>query len=135
MPLDASEKSRIRAHLGYPQVTAAASIHLGIPAQSQLGFVLEQAMNLLMEDVLDRVRRILRVLDEIEDKMIDAQDRLAASALEELKLRDGEPDLLEKEFARWGFRLAGILGVPPYQYSPKYQGFMGQGAGNVSVKH
>ncbi|KKK54507.1 hypothetical protein LCGC14_3083990, partial [marine sediment metagenome] len=45
MPLTEAEKERVRYHLGYLQVSAAASIQLGIPRPLQTVFLLEQGLN------------------------------------------------------------------------------------------
>ena len=43
--------------------------------------------------------------------------------------------MLEKEYARWGGRLADVFGVPFYPYSNRYKYNMGTVAGNVPVRH
>jgi DUF1009 family protein len=91
-------------------------------------------MSYLIEDAVDRVRRVLKIMDDLELKLIDSQDRLAAIQLDSLKLRENEPDQLEKEYARWGFRLADILGVPVYPYSTRYRVAMGVRSGSIPVR-
>lgn len=135
MPLDDAEKERCRYHLGYPEVQAAASIQFGIPRPIQTAFLLESAMVLLIEQSVDRVRRILKVMDDIEMKLIEAQDRLAAIQLSDLHLRDNEPDQLEHEYVRWGFRLADLVGCPIYAYSTRYRGFITSGVSSIPVRH
>lgn len=134
MPLDAAEKDRVRYHLGYPSVQAAASIQYGIPRPIQTAFLVESAMNLLIEEALPRVRSLLKVMDDIETKLIDAQDRLAAIQLSDLKLREDEPSQLEKEYVRWGMRLADVVGAPIYAYSTRYRSALGSGAGSIPVR-
>jgi hypothetical protein len=134
MPLDAREKERARYHLGYLAVQPAASIQFGIPRPIQTMFLVETALNNVIEEAVDRVRRILKILDDTEARMVEAQDRLAAIALDTLKLRENEPDLLEREYCRWAFRLADILGVPTYYYSTKFRSFSGVKAGSIPVR-
>jgi hypothetical protein len=134
--LDASERERCRYHLGYLNVQMAGSIQFGLPRPVQTLFIVEEAMTQLIADGVNRVRRLLKVLDDIECRLISAQDRLAASALGELKIeRQGmqEPDLLEKEYYRWGGRLADQLGVPFYAYSNRYKN-QGGTAGIIPVR-
>lgn len=130
MPFTVAEKERIRYHLGYMNVGSAASITYGLPKPSQMLFAVDLAMNLILPEGEDRVRRILGVLDCVEDKLIGAEDRLAATQLGDLKLRDQEPDLLEKEYKRWASRLADILGVPLYAYATRFRNVR---AGNISM--
>ncbi len=135
MALDDSEKERTRYHLGFMEVSQASSIQLGIPRALPTMFLLEQAFGLLLANAEFRVRQILRIMDGIEQRLIDAQDRLAAIQVDEIKLREDEPDKLEKEYCRWGYRLAGIFGVPVYIYAERYRSQQGMGAGNVTVRH
>jgi hypothetical protein len=115
-------------------VQPAASIQFGLPRPIQTIFLVETAMNNILQVAEDRVRRIVAVMDGIEEQLIDAQPRLAATQLDELHLREDEPDKLEKEYVRWGCRLADVLGVPIYPYSQRYRNNMGTVAGNVSVR-
>jgi len=133
MPLNDQEKERARYHLGYLNVQSAASIQLGIPRPLQTMFLLETALNNVMETAIPRVRSILSVMDGIECKLCEAQDRLAAKVLDGITLRDSEPDQLEREYVRWGWRLADLLGVPIYAYSTRYRN-AGPSAGSIPVR-
>jgi hypothetical protein len=126
VPLSDAEKQRARYCLGYPALSTAASLQFGQPALTQTNFLVESALNRLLESSLDQVRSILNVLDGIESKLIDAQDRLAATQLEDLHLREDETDKLEREYQRWGYRLSDILSCPVYPFSRRYSG--GNGA-------
>lgn len=134
MPLSDGEKQRIRYHLGYPSLGTAASIQLGVPALSQTNFLVESALGRLLEEALPQVRAIVSTMDGIENKLIEAQDRLAATKLADLSLRENEPDMLETEYRRWGYRLADIVGSPVYPYSRRYQGG-GSTITNMSVSN
>jgi len=122
MALTDEEKARVRYHLGYPSVSTAASIQYGMPALTQTNFLVENVLGKLLESILPRVRGILVTLDGIEDKLVAAQDRLAATKLEELTLREDETDKLEGEYRRWGHRLADICGCPIYPFAMRYKG-------------
>lgn len=134
MPLTDGEKQRIRYHLGYPALTDAASVAFGVPTMNQTNFLVESALTRLLEPSLEQVRKIVNVMDGVESKLIDAQERLAATKLEELTLRENEPDMLEAEYRRWGYRLADIVGAPIYPFSLRYKaGGGGGGAGMIPV--
>lgn len=122
MALSDDEKARARYHLGYPALSTAASLQFSVPALTQTNFLVENALTRLLESSLGRVRSILLTMDNIEAKLIDAQDRLAATQLEQLTLRQDETERLEDEYRRWGYRLADICGCPVYPYSKRYQG-------------
>lgn len=124
--LTESEKERVRYHLGYMNVAAAASIQLGIPRPVETLFLVESALNLLIPQSVPRVRSILCTLDSIEEKLIDSQDRLAAESLGSIKLRTtaeglSEPDALEREYERWANRLANVMGVPLYAGAQRFR--------------
>lgn len=132
--LSEEEKERARYHLGYLNTQQAASIQLGIPTPLQTLFLVDKAFNIVIPAAVPRLRRILRVMDDIEDQLIESQVRLSAKRLDGIELRDNEPDMLEKEYVRWGWRLADMLGVPIYPYSERYKRWGGGvKAGNLSV--
>lgn len=130
-----SEKERIRYHLGYLGVSTAASVQFGIPRPLQTLFLVETSMTNILPAAIPRVQRVLAVMDGIEEKLVDAQDRLAAIQLDSLKLREDETEKLENEYVRWGCRLADILGCPIYPYATRYKGRLGGvSAGSIPVK-
>jgi hypothetical protein len=123
--------------LGFPALTDAASVAFGVPMMNQTNFLVESAVNRLLEESLPQVRQIMLVMDTVEQKLFAAvdQDHLVATQLEDLHLREDETDKLEGEYRRWGYRLADIMGCPVYPFSPRYKP---SGAGfvtNVSVSH
>jgi hypothetical protein len=134
VPLDDREKERIRYHLGYLNVGSAASLQFGLPRPIQTLFIVEEAMIQLLEVGLPRVRRILNILDGIEERLVSAQRRLAAEKLGELTIRYQEPDLLEHEYWRWSSRLANILWVPLYAYADRFRG-QGPTTGVIPVRN
>ena len=133
MALTVEEKQRVRYHLGYPSVQPAASITFGVPRPIQTAFLVESALNLLLPEAVDDVRRIVGIMDGVECRLQESQDRLAAKKIDALELRDDEPSQLEAEYRRWGYRLADTLGVPVYAYSTKYRQAGSSYAGSIPV--
>lgn len=133
MALTSEEKQRVRYHLGYPSVQPAAGLSFGTPRPIQTLFLVESAMNLILPEAENEVRRIVGVMDGVECRLVDAQDRLAAKQIDQLTLRENEPGQLELEYQRWGFRLADTLGVPVYAYSTKYRREGKSFAGSIPV--
>ena len=131
------EKERIRYHLGYLETSLAPSIQFGIPRPLQTLFLVEDAIQLLINPfAIERVRRVLFELDQIEQQISCVRVQLMAEQLGDIKLRSAEPgrtvtDLLEGEYTRWAKRLADILGVPLYWYSSRFKGR--GGAGSIPV--
>lgn len=133
--LSAAERERVRYHLGYQNVEPAASISLGFPRATQASFLVEAAMDRLVDSTVGRVSQIVALLDRIEGQMAEALCRLTAQQLGELKLRNSneeptEQDLLAREYRRWAERLADNLGVPLNAYSER---FRDDGGGMVNV--
>jgi hypothetical protein len=127
MALTAEEREAVRYHLGYPEISAATVLQGGIPTPVTPYFMLESALDHLVTGGEDRVRNILRVLVGIEQKLVDAQDYLAAASIESITLRGAEPgrthtDLLEREATRWATRLANVLAVPLYPGANRFGG-------------
>jgi hypothetical protein len=133
MALTDEEKARAKYHLGYLGAAPAASITFGMARPIQTLFLVETALSNLLPAFDDKVRQILGVMDGVECRLVEAQDRLAAKRIDNLELRDDEPTQLEAEYRRWGYRLADLLGCPVYAYSTKYRTAGKTTAGNVSV--
>ncbi len=135
MAFSDEDKQRIRNHLGYPSVAPAPSIVYGMPALSQTNFLVERAMELVLDVAQDRVRKLLDVLDNIECRMIDGQQYLIATQLDSLTLRADQLDKLEAEYCRWAARLADMLCAPLYPGAVKFRSlFMQGGAGSIPVR-
>jgi hypothetical protein len=137
--LTESERQRIRYHLGYLNVAPAASISYGMARPIQTLFIVDTALDNLLEESTDQCRRIVGVMDGIEETMVQAMTRFAASKLDNLELRsilkgESETDALEREYTRWAGRLSDILGAPIYPYSTKFAGRIGGGL-NVPVSN
>ena len=133
-PFTADEKARIRYHLGYLNVQEPTALSFGIPRPLQTVFLIESAMNNVIDAARDKVRQIIGIMDGVECRLVDAQERLAASKLDTLTMRVDEPDALEKEYMRWGLRLADLLGVPPYPYSTRYSRLATSRSGSIPVR-
>lgn len=101
-------------------------ISLGLPAFNQSMYILYNAMqaaaNAQYSDfIINKVIDILNTMDTVEGKLIQAQDRLAASDIGRIKTRRDEEAALEHEYIRWGYRLSDLLASPPNPYSARYQ--------------
>jgi hypothetical protein len=132
-----ADRERVRYHLGYLNIDPAASIALGFPSAQQAQFLVESAMDRVRDTTLHRVIRILGELDDIENQMSRERKCLKVQGIDTLKIRNSndEPtiiDLLEREYVRWGKRLANDLGVPLNVYAERYAGAMA-GVGNLPV--
>jgi hypothetical protein len=130
---DQAEKERIRYHLGYLQTQPAASISYGIPRPIQTIFLVESAMDLVISAAEDRVRKLLTTLDEIECRMIDAQNYLGVNQLADIEIRKEHIDQLEGEYCRWAARLADTLGVPLYPGAERFRRLFNMGGNQAGI--
>jgi hypothetical protein len=129
---DDAEKERIRYHMGYLQVSPAAGLTFGIPAPIQTMFLLESAMDRVIIPAEDRVRKLITTLDEIECRMLDAQNYLVADQLADITIRKNHIDQLEDEYCRWAARLADTLGSPLYPGAARFRRLFGTGGANMA---
>jgi len=132
--LTEEEKARIRHHLGYLNVNPVTAIQLGFPRASQPQFLVESAMNNIPESAIGIIRKNVAILDNIEDRLVGALDRLTAQSLDEITMRPDEHDALEREYYRWATRLADDLGVPLNIYSERFRNAGGQASINVPMR-
>lgn len=134
--LDNNTKERVRYHMGYLNTQPAASISFGVPVPLQTLFLLESAMNDLINSAAeDRVRRLVTILDNIECKMVEWQEYLSVSSVDDIKIRPDNIDQLEHEYCRWAARLSDELGAPLYPGSQKFASlFMTGKAGSIPVR-
>jgi hypothetical protein len=136
MPFTAEEKVRIRHHLGYLNVTNAATFSLGIPQAVETQFMVENAFNLVLPEAEGEVRRHVRILDALEEQMVCDHELLAVTKIGDVDVRGDEQDQLERRYLRWRQGLANAMGIVPNPFDKRYSAFGGAGGGlNVSVVH
>ncbi len=122
MPLTPEEKVQVRHHLGYLNVQESQTFVLGVPAGVQTQFIIEGAMNRVMEVALPQVRRHVGILDKIESQMIDDQELLAVQSVDEIVINPEEMKKLKAEYLYWRQGLANLLGVYPNPYDGRFAG-------------
>lgn len=132
------EKVRIRAHMGYLNVSESATFGLGFPAAVQTQFIIETAMNKMLQEAIPLVRKYLAVLDAIESQMVGDMELLAIISIDEIEIRPKEMNDLRREYLHWRATMANAFGVQPNPYDQRFSGYGGGGAGpnlNVPVIH
>jgi hypothetical protein len=119
------DRSRILYHLGYPDAGAAASLAAGILGTVVLLPQVEKALELLRQESVPKVQRLLSQLDDLEARMEKAAGHVAAKALGKLELRADEFQQLTLQYDAWVGRLAGLLGTTRNPQDPR----LGSGGG------
>lgn len=133
--LSPAERARCKYHLGYPNIAAFNSIQLGFIAVSQSLFLVERAMDNLLDEAIPIFREHIMRLDEINNQIDDARSRMRASEVDEIKLNPEEVYMLRREYKAWATSLADLLGSPINAYSEKFNTGFGGGPLNVPVNH
>lgn len=126
--LNEEEKVSIRHHLGYLNVQDAQTFVLGTPASVETQFIVEGAMQRVLEAALPRVRQHIAILDEIERQKVENLELLQVRELGELTInsdgKDREQVQLDEQYNRWVCSLANLLGVyrNPFDKRKSYRG-------------
>lgn len=131
MALTEGERVRCRHHLGYLNVTAAATFFLGIPAALQTTFMIEPAMDRVIVDAEPKLRQLLDILDSIESQGVCDLELLAINRIGDIEVReDGHKVLFNQEYLRWQRSLANLLGISPNPFDQRFPSRT-----NASVHH
>ena len=125
------EKVSIRRHLGYLNVQASQTFALGVPAAVETQFIIEGAMDRVLQEAAGQVRRHLTILDKIEGQMVDDLELLAITKIGEISVRGDEHAALRKQYDYWAQGMANLLGVYPNPFDKRNS----SGGINVRVNH
>ena len=127
MALTEFERSRIRYHLGFPNVGYTTVLGLGFPAAGQPAFLLEAAMSSLLPEGEPTVRYAVKQCDCIEAQLAEARTRMKAQTAGEVILRATEEIAnLEEQYRYWTDALVDCFGVVKNPFSKKHQLIDGQ---------
>lgn len=119
--LSNEEKARILYHLGYTVVNAVSIFTLGVPAVGQPLYLAYSMLDRIPESSLQQVRRIVVVLDKIEQAKIDGLDYLVASQIDgEIQIDDRLQDKLDVEYTKWAQKLSDATAAPLSPYSARF---------------
>lgn len=122
MPLTEDEKVKIRMHLGYLNVSEAYTFVLGTPAGVETQFIIEGAMNRVLDAALYQVRRHIQILDTIQEQKITDLELLAVNKVGEIDVRADEQSALDDQYDYWKQSLSNLLGVYPNPWDKRNSG-------------
>ncbi len=111
-PLTDHEVDRVRYHLGYPSVRMGAAIGLGMPTMVQALYPVEGALRNLLPEAVENIRNLIARCDQAEQAMVEAQDRMAAEAVGDIRLRRDEFEARQAAYRYWVQRLSEASGAP-----------------------
>lgn len=132
MPLSDVEKVKVRHHLGYLNVQEAQTFVLGVPAGVETQFIIEGAMNRILEVALGETRRHLSILDQLEEQMIEDHELAAVNKLGEIDINQKEQVQLTRRYDYWVNSLANVMGIIRNPFD-KRLGSGGSGGINLRV--
>lgn len=127
-------KVRARHHLGYLGVEQSQTFALGIPAAVQTQFMIEGAMNRLLQQSVPRFNQVLDQLDCIECKFAET-DLSDIDEIAEIKVNRKRLPEIAKQYCYFRSALANLLGTVPNPYDQRSLIVMGDGGINASVQH
>lgn len=124
MALSTDERQLCRKHLGYMSVKARRTFALGVPAIAPVLYVLESAMDDVLEVAEPDIRQSLAELECILKQKSDLRRTavvrsIGGASAGGIGFRpDGEAqDILDREYRWWQTFLADQLGVDPNPFS------------------
>lgn len=118
--LTEEDKSRIRMHMGYPDVRAAASFTVGFPATIETAFLIEKAMNEVRFGALPTLRRILDVLDSFDEIDVEDVEVHVASKVGEIEINNKEHQVIDSRYDKWLGRLENLLCVSRNPFDKRF---------------
>ena len=130
MPLTEQEKVSIRDHMGYLNVAEVYTFVLGTPAGVETQFLIEGAMQRVLESALPRLRNVLQVLEQIRAQKVANLENLAVSKLGNIELRADEQKQLDAQYDQWVGVLENMIGCPRNPFDKR-----GGGGLNLPVLH
>jgi hypothetical protein len=111
--------------MGYLQVADAYTFVLGSPASVETTFIIEGAMDKLLEAALPRYRQILATLDAIECQMVGDLENMAVESLGGIKINAREQKQLVSSYDYWVAALSNMLGCPRNPFDKRLQATSG----------
>jgi hypothetical protein len=111
MPLTEQERVALRHHMAYMNVAQAYTFVLGVPAGVETQFLIEGAMDKVLDSALPQLRKLIAVLDGIEQQKIENLELLAVTKVGEIEIRQDEQEALDKQYDFWRGKVANLLGI------------------------
>ena len=127
-----SDRARARHHLGYLQVSAAATYSLGVPAAMQTQFMIEGAFEKLLDSAMPKFVSLLDQLDCIECELFSGADTATVESIGEITINRKRISELGRYYSIARNALANLMGIVPNPFDQRNDWFRANGI-NVSV--
>jgi hypothetical protein len=132
MPLTVDERVRIRWHGGYLNVAEAYTFVLGVPSSVETQFMIEGAMDRILESALPLVRSILAELDRMMIELWGTSELLDVSKLGNISI---DPDLHKKRLRLYDYAVNSLMQLLGCQRNPFDKRLSSGGGMNVAVQN
>ena len=133
MAFTEQEKVKLRAHMGYLNVSQVQTFALGVPAAVETQFLIEGAMNRVLTEAELKCRELISILDSIEGQMVGDLELLSVIKIGGIEVNPQEQGMLKRAYKHWQAALGNLLGIVPNPYD---QRFLSGGSGiNVRVSN
>lgn len=93
---------------------------MGTPAGVETQFMIEGAMDKVLDAALGKVRSVIQVLEKLEQQMVDDQELLAVNQVDEIGIRGTEMRELREEYQFHRNGLANLLGIYPNPFDKRF---------------
>lgn len=130
--LSKEERARIRHHLGYLNVSAAATFQLGVPAALQTQFMIDNAFDKVLPEAEVMVREFLCRLNDVESQVFGNLDLAEIESTGTIKVDPKRLPKLAQTYKIAQEALANLMGVPPNPFDQR-SWIAGAGGMNVPV--
>ncbi len=128
------EKVKLRAHLGYLNVSAASTFQLGIPAGVQTQFMIEGAWEKVLPEAVPLLRILLCRCDDIEREVYGGIDLASVTKTGAIEVNPDRLKELGKYYRLAQQGIANLLGICPNPFDQREWVMAGGGrVGNVSM--
>jgi hypothetical protein len=132
--LTLEEKAKIRHHMGYLNVQAAATFQLGIPAAVQTQFMIEGAWDKILPEAENMVRIFVCRLDDVEREVFGGMDLASVTKTGSIEVNPDRLKNLAKYYLIVRESLENLLGVPANPYDARSWLSSAGGGMNVPVR-
>lgn len=125
--LNELEKVKVRHHCGFLNVQEAATFVLGTPASVETQFIIEGAMNRILEEAIPELRRHLSILDQIEEQSIQNIELLQITKIDTIVVNSTGPDREQRQIREtynyWVDSLCNIMGIARNPFDKRLKNF------------
>lgn len=107
----AEELTRIRHHMGYPDVTQIATYNLGVPSMMETQFMIEGAVTKLTDTSIVMARQFVCQMDAVERSVYCGMDLADVMKVDTIELNPKRLVELAKYYKIAQEGLANLLGI------------------------